>query len=257
MKRIRQHIIKILQKRKPGLPKAVYVDLFLPQFPFKNFKIAHVSDIHIGEFADRRYCYHIAKTVNALKPDLVAFTGDIISEKIENVREEFKFLKKIKAPFGKYGVLGNRELDYNTLKECNRAYKNVGIELLNNEITTIEKEGKKFNILGILERSEKGLEELEKEAVPTLMLAHQPRAAYHIQEYDLDPLLMLCGHTHCGQIVPFGRKILETQEQPFIKGINVFGRTIVYVSCGAGHTLIPFRFLTKSEIALVTINPVR
>ena len=255
MKRIRQYIIKLLQKKKPALPKAVYVDIFLPTFPFSDFKISQLSDIHIGEFADKRYCYHIAKTVNSLKPDIVLFTGDIISEEIDNIKDKFKFLKKIKAPFGKFGVLGNRELDYNSVEDCNQAYSDIGIKVLNNEIQELIKDGIKFNILGILENNNKGLKTLSKNKNPTIMIAHQPKSVLLIKKYKLRPSLMLCGHTHCGQVMPFGKKILDRQNQPFIKGINIYGNTTVYVSCGAGHTLVPFRLLTKSEITLITINP--
>lgn len=254
MKRIRQHVIKLLQKKKPSFPKAIHVNIYLPTFPFSNFKISQVSDVHIGEFADKKYCYHITKTVNALKPDIVLFTGDIISEEIDNIREEFKFFKKINAPLGKFGVLGNREVDYNSVDECNKAYLDVGIKVLNNKLEELSKDGVKFNILGILENNDIGLETLENKN-PTIMIAHQPKSILLIKKYNLNPPLMLCGHTHCGQIMPFGKKILENQNQPFIKGLNVYENTIVYVNCGAGHTLLPFRMLTKSEITLITINP--
>jgi len=255
--RIRQRIIKLLQKKKPSLPKAVYVDIFLPDFPINNFRVSHVSDIHIGEFADKKYCYHIAKTVNSLKADIVFFTGDIISEEVDNVRDQFKFLKKIKAPLGKFGVLGNRELDYNSVNACNEFYSEVDIKILNNEIEALIKDGISFNVLGILENENKGLKILGKNKTPTIMLTHQPKSVLLIKKYKLRPSLMLCGHTHCGQVMPFGNKILKKQNQPFIKGINKYGNTTVYVSCGAGHTLLPFRLFTKSELTLITINPTR
>jgi predicted MPP superfamily phosphohydrolase len=181
----------------------------------------------------------------------------LISEEINNIRNEFKFLKKIKAPFGKFGVLGNRELDYNSVKDCNKIYSDVGIKILNNEIQELIKDGIKFNILGVLETTNSGLKALRKNKKPTIMITHQPKSALLIKKYKLEASLMLCGHTHCGQIMPFGKKILNRQNQPFIKGINTYGNTIVYVSCGAGHTLLPFRLFTKSEIALITINPIR
>ena len=192
MRRVRQYIIKLLQKKKPALPQAVKISIDLPNFPLKNFKVSHISDIHIGEFADKKYCYHITKTVNSLKPDIVLFTGDIISEEINNIKGEFKFLKKIRAPFGKFGVLGNRELDYNTVKECNLAYSNVGIKILNNEIQELHKDGTKFNILGILENSNEKMKTLGKNKNPTIMIAHQPKSALLIKKYSLKPLLMLC-----------------------------------------------------------------
>jgi predicted MPP superfamily phosphohydrolase len=178
-----------------------------------------------------------------------------MSEKAKNITEELSFLKDIKAPLGKFGVLGNRELDYNSVKECDKSYGDIGIKLLNNESSCIQRDGFKLNILGTSQEDEIGLDELDLNHNPTIMIAHEPKAVNLIKKYSLNIPLMLCGHTHCGQVMPFGKKILEGQNQPFIKGINVFGRTIVYVSCGAGHTLIPFRLLTKSEITIITINP--
>ena len=109
-----------------------------------------------------------------------------------------------------------------------------------------------IEIIGLDDTKEEA-KKLKTYSLPSLVIAHQPKSVIYLQDLWL-PKLMLCGHTHGGQIRPFGTKILKAQNQPFISGLNHYNNIPVYVSSGAGYTFLPIRFLSKSEITLFQIN---
>eukprot|EP00997_Jenningsia_sp_PLL12_P011949 NODE_9770_length_357_cov_25.883117_g8863_i0.p1 GENE.NODE_9770_length_357_cov_25.883117_g8863_i0~~NODE_9770_length_357_cov_25.883117_g8863_i0.p1 ORF type:complete len:94 (-),score=24.88 NODE_9770_length_357_cov_25.883117_g8863_i0:74-328(-) len=82
------------------------------------------------------------------------------------------------------------------------------------------------------------------------MGAHQPVVSKQAACAGID--VMLCGHTHGGQIWPFGAAV--RLQQPFVRGLHRAGRTLVYVHTGSGYWGPPLRVGTRSELALLTLQ---
>ncbi|HEY5961610.1 MAG TPA: hypothetical protein VIV60_33855 [Polyangiaceae bacterium] len=83
-----------------------------------------------------------------------------------------------------------------------------------------------------------------------ILLAHQPQSVLRAQKHDVG--LQLSGHTHGGQVWPFG--LLVRLQQPVVAGLAQFGRTILYVSCGTGYWGPPMRLGAPAEITRVVLR---
>jgi len=134
------------------------------------------------------------------------------------------------------------------------AMNNINIKILNNEIDSISHENYSFDLIGVNDSRHIDLQSLyEKNTNNSILLAHQPKSVSIIDTLT-NTKIMLCGHTHGGQILPFGALMLKRQNQPYLKGLHKYRSSDIYVNSGAGHTIVPWRFLTKSEITNLVIN---
>lgn len=213
----------------------------------------HITDLHIGEFTTPAFCHQIVKTSNFSKADLILFTGDLFTTHYSDIRSELNILSSLKAKIGVYGVTGNREYEQNSNSDILSAYQIANIHLLMNCHTKVEG----INLIGLenTDHPDWKIKLNDTHSGPNVVLSHQPKHIKFIDTVSHPIDLMLCGHTHGGQIRPLGRKMLERQNQPFISGWNKYKNTPVYVNRGAGYTLVPLRFMAPAEIALITINP--
>ncbi|CAM2778636.1 metallophosphoesterase [Helicobacter burdigaliensis] len=220
------------------------------------FSAVQISDLHIGGLIEQSVVRGIVEQSNALGADIIFLTGDIIDIKISNVSEALKELAKLKAPLGVYYIVGNHEY-FHGIGELLEALKSLGIRVLENENIIISKNGEElFNLIGVydlfgrrigaLEPHLKEALTLRNEKLPTLLLAHQPKFIKEITEEDkID--MMLCGHTHGGQIFPF--RFLVTLDQPYLQGLYQHSQTTqIYVNRGTGYWGPPMRILARAEI---------
>lgn len=130
---IRRHEIHVrdVEMEIDGLPAS-----------FDGTRIAHITDLHLGNLSPQHtYLERIVETINALQPDIVCFTGDIVHLSVDDSSPSDTILRQIEAPMGKYAVMGNHDYgDYNVwptdaAKQCNlrlthRLYASLGFELL-------------------------------------------------------------------------------------------------------------------------------
>mgnify|MGYP002813260781 CR=1 FL=1 len=194
------------------------------------------------------------------KPDLIFITGDLIC--FEGPYEPvMSFLSQLKPPHGIYGVLGNTEYS-NENGSCILCHEERSKNLkkkhnpifLRNSIFHLKVHGKALNILGVDDPVSKksnlktGLKSLNSEE-PSILLAHSPEIFEEASGCGLD--LILCGHTHGGQIIftKYLKKIFPLEASlRFIEGFFQEGKTMMYVSRGLGTSFLPFRFGVKPEI---------
>jgi hypothetical protein len=228
-----------------------------------GFTIAHLSDVHIGPTLDARFLRDVVEQVNRMRPDLIAITGDLVDGTVGEIGAEIALLQKLRARSGVYFVTGNHEY-YSGATQWLAFLRQLGIRVLMNERVAIGDAapiGAQFDLAGIPDHRAGGPGELAPSARAAtegrdperelIVLAHQP-----VQIADVAPTgagLQLSGHTHGGQLYPFGA--LTLLSQPYLAGLyhHEPSHTQVYVSRGTGFWGPPMRVLAPAEIARIRL----
>jgi uncharacterized protein len=224
-----------------------------------GLSIVQLTDVHVGPTIRKRFIEHIVEKTNALKPDLVAITGDLVDGGVDSLRDAVAPLTTLKSRYGTFFVTGNHEY-FSGVDEWLAELKRMGIRVLTNERVSIGDNGASFDLAGVPDLTAKrsGFEppqldralagrDPERELV---LLAHQPKALIEAAEKGVG--LQLSGHTHGGQVWPFGAVVALTQ--PFISGFHRRGNTSIYVSCGTGYWGPPMRVGAPAEITRIVLT---
>ena len=205
-----------------------------------------LSDLHIGYYVGKHHMAQIVCRVNALKPDVVVISGDLINAgntaECRQLPQVALLLHKIEAPV--YAVVGNHDPDASD--ETFRTFlKTADIHLLEDEVETCDQ----YHLVGrtTCTKPRKSMEELLPErSRPVIVLDHDPQG---IQEaIDAKADLILCGHTHRGQVFPlnlFVRLVYSAQQ---VYGLSTVDSTTAYVTAGAGYFSMPMRLGSTCEI---------
>jgi len=244
--------------KKPQLNR---VEVFIKDFGFDEFTIVQLTDMHVGNTIGKDFVQECVDRINRIEPDIVVITGDLVDRKIEHVKEALAPLKELKTKHGTYFILGNHEY-YHGPQEIVDYMPELNIRALLNDSVKIGDGRRAFNLVGINDLqsisfetlvfdASKAFESVDK-SVPTILLSHQPKSIDRVHEHDYD--LMVSGHTHGGQIFPFG--FLVMLDQPFLAGLHPIDATKqIFVSRGTGYWGPPVRVFAPSEITLLTIRP--
>ena len=256
---------------EPRLLSVTYINIYSPFLGKQNapLKIALFADIHIKSPADLDRLDKIVKKINAEKPDLVFFGGDLFdtyniypgSGRPADIERIIQALSKIDASLGKYCVAGNH--DYGG--GANAVYKNLleaaGFTVLANEIAVLQQAG--LTITGIDDLYwASGLEGAAAAAYAlpgcfNIALCHEPDMADELLDCNID--LFLAAHTHGRQInIPLlDYKILPPFGQKYIRGIYMLDKErpmTIYVNRGLGTSQYEARLFSIPEITVLTIN---
>lgn len=240
-------------------PELNRVHVKIKDFPHAKYNIVQLTDVHVGRTIKRDFIEKLVAKTNSLKPDMVVITGDLVDLAIPEIEYDLYPLKEINAPT--YFILGNHEY-FHGAGEAVTYLRSLDVIPLLNEHVVIGEEGKQFNLIGLTDISGARLDFMPPDTVRAynkldqnkscIVLAHQPRQISEMDSYRCD--LMLSGHTHGGQIFPFG--LLVMAAQPYLAGLyeHAQGRQI-FVSRGTGYWGPPLRFLAPSEISQLVIQP--
>ncbi|MDX1296095.1 MAG: metallophosphoesterase [Sulfurimonadaceae bacterium] len=246
-----------------GLRRPVMNDVrvSIKGFGYDNFRIAQLSDIHIGRTIGADFVRECVDRINAQKPDLVVLTGDIVDLPVDMIKEALFELTKLESTYGTYFIMGNHEY-FRGPEAVVKHIRELGITVLLNESVIVGEAESAFNLVGINDLVSKRIgtmpydieaafEEVDS-ALPTIVLAHQPKTVEITLHKEFD--LMLSGHTHGGQIFPFG--FLVMLNQPYLAGLyDIDAKKQIFVSRGTGYWGPPVRVLAPSEISLLNIHP--
>lgn len=235
------------------------VEVTLDKLPraASGYVIAQLTDIHIGPIINRSYIEDIVRETNALNPDLIVITGDLVDGSVDELRAHAAPLAELSAPDGVWFVTGNHEY-YSGADPWIAHLQTLGIPTLRNERVDIRG---LFELAGVDDAKSLGMApghgpDLDKAlagrdvAKPVVLLAHQPIAFPEAARAGVD--LQLSGHVHGGQIVPFNW--LVKLEQPYLDGLHREGASQLYVSPGTGFWGPPMRIGTTSEITRVVLT---
>ncbi|NML60877.1 metallophosphoesterase [Massilia sp. RP-1-19] len=244
------------------LARVVEVDVPIPGLPksLHGYSIAQISDVHIGPTIKRSYLEAIVARVNALKPDAIAITGDLVDGSVQRLSAHTAPLANLAAPDGTFFVTGNHEY-YSGASEWIAELRRLGLTVLNNEHVVRERGGDGVMIAGVtdftahhFDPSQRSDPRAAAAGAPAnvtvrVLLAHQPRSAEAAAAAGFD--LQLSGHTHGGQFYPWN--LLVPLQQSFTAGLNQAGAMWVYTSRGTGYWGPPKRFGAPSEITLLRL----
>lgn len=220
-------------------------------------RLVQVSDLHLKDLSS--FYNDVAETIRSLRPDAILLTGDYLEEE-RNIKGVLAFLERLEAPQGVFAVQGNWEY-WSRLegKNLQRHFAGVGVRLLINERSDFEVGGRPLSVLGLdypstanqLYQLQTGLDRSRY----SILLSHVPAFAH--ERLDSGVRLILCGHTHGGQVrLPkLPPLYLPLYSGRFVAGRYTVGphRTPLYVNRGLGTSVLPMRLLCRPEITLIEI----
>lgn len=244
---LRQVAIKRVTVPVPGLPRAL-----------DGLRIVQITDVHIGPTLRGSWLRRVVDTINGLRPDLIAITGDLVDGPVAALRPHVAPLSELKSRHGTFFVTGNHEY-YAGANEWIAELRRLGLQVLRNERVSVVHDAAaaaegSLDIAGVddfhshsfpghgpdLARAVEGRQKNR----PLVLLAHQPAQIHEAVEHGVT--LQLSGHTHGGQLWPWG--FFVRLQQPFIAGLHRIGQTFLYVSCGTGYWGPPMRLNAPAEI---------
>ncbi|MEU6482974.1 metallophosphoesterase [Streptomyces sp. NPDC046887] len=218
-----------------------------------GYRIAVVSDIHLGPILGRAHTQRIVDAINATQPDLVAVVGDLVDGTVADLGPAAEPLAQLQARHGSFFVTGNHEY-FSGATEWVDHVRELGLRPLQNE--RVEIAG--FDLAGVNDPAGEtendgpdfGAALGDRDRTRTsVLLAHQPIVIDEAVRHGVD--LQLSGHTHGGQLWP-GNYLAELAN-PTVAGLERYGDTQLYVSRGAGAWGPPVRVGAPSDITLVQL----
>jgi len=239
-------------------PRTVELEATLPGLPAAadGTTIAHVSDVHLGTILGRRRLGMIVDRVEALGPDLVAITGDLVDGDAGVVEEMLPQLRTLTAPRGVYAVLGNHEY-YAGRARSRKLLEDAGFTVLDN---AAEEVVPGLYVAGVPDArggqqtggSEADLDQALADVAGSaiVLLQHSPENEQAVADAGVG--LMLDGHTHGGQIWPFSIPVKWVY--PHIAGTYTVGEMSQVVSRGAGQWGPPMRLFAPAEIIHIALR---
>lgn len=246
-------------RRRPVV-KNVTVPLADLPVEFDGFRIAQITDLHVGPTIKRDWMQSVVDETNALSADLIAVTGDLVDGSVDSLGYDVAPVGELKAPLGVYFVTGNHEYYSGVLPWIDEV-RRLGLTVLLNEHRVIERNGARMMLAGVTDYHGGGFKPDHNSdpqgamaggngCHPKILLAHQPNSIYAAAKSGYD--LQISGHTHGGQFFP--GNWLARMAQPYIKGLHQHDKTWIYVSCGTGYWGPPLRVGAPSEITLITLK---
>ncbi|MBX3023998.1 metallophosphoesterase [bacterium] len=246
-------------------PRLTRVTVRIARWPaaLDGFRIVQISDLHIGPILDRRFAAALTEQVNALAPDLVAITGDLVDGDVRHVGDEIAPFAGLRAAHGVFFVTGNHDY-YSGADAWVGRVTALGLRPLRNQRVSIGDGAAGFDLAGVEDhrahlvsatrRSDLGAALAGRDPDrPLVLLAHDPLTFKEAARRGVD--LQLSGHTHGGQIWPF--RYLVRLSTPFVAGYYRRGRSQLYVSRGTGFWGPALRLFAPAEIVELTIRGAR
>lgn len=241
---------------------------------FNGYRIVQFTDLHLASFEHHPTMIRtLVDTINALHPDMIVFTGDLVNTEYHELLPYIADLSRLNARDGVFSILGNH--DYHTYtRNLTEAEQAKGLErlktlqramdwdLLLNENRIIRKGNDSIAIIGVendgkppfpergdLRRASAGVEK----AVFKILLSHDPSHWKRKVVEQTDIQLTLSGHTHGMQLMLFGWSPSK-YVYPEWRGMYTENKQSLYVSLGVGGALIPFRLGAWPEINVITLR---
>lgn len=242
-------------------PRVKMVDIPLKDLPpaLQGFKIAQISDMHVGPTIKRPAMKYVVAKINQLQVDVVAITGDLVDGNVYELSRHVAPLAGLRSSHGTFFVTGNHEY-YSGVHPWLKYLPSLGVRVLLNEHVIILHKHAPIVIAGVTDFSAASYDTSHRtdvalaitgapRAAVKVLLAHQPRSSAAAEQAGFD--LQLSGHTHGGQFLPWN--FFVRFQQPFTAGLHRVKDMLIYVSRGTGYWGPPKRFGSPSEITLLRL----
>lgn len=246
-----------------------------PQLPkgFDGYRIVQLSDLHIGSWkGNGKAIQRMVDLVNAQKPDLIVFTGDLVNNRASELNEFENILSQLHAKDGVYSILGNHDYgpyyrwkspkdQVNNLIDLKNREARMGWKMLNNDHTILYCGNDSIALIGVENEGEPPFSQhgdLAKATQGTngmfqLLLSHNPTHWRREVLSQSEVNLMLAGHTHAMQFA-LGHHSPSSMVYPEWGGMYKEGNRGLYVNIGLGFVGMPFRFGAWPEITVITLR---
>jgi predicted MPP superfamily phosphohydrolase len=213
-----------------------------------NLDIVQLSDIHRGSVSQHHLQRLVQKT-NDLNPDVVLITGDLLDPAGRLTSESIQPLSQLMAPV--YWISGNHER-YAGMDKVMALLKEMSVIPLRNEVASVSG----IQLIGIDDSDNRGqvasvLPSLQLDPdCYTILMYHQPEGVDAAAKAGIN--LMLCGHTHYGQIWPFNW-VVRSRFQ-YLRGLHHIGDMALYISTGSGTWGPPMRLGSRNQITQIHLK---
>lgn len=244
-------------------PQLTELDVPIKDLPpeLEGFRIAQLSDVHVGPTIRGDFVRALVERINALGVDLVAITGDLVDGTVSKLTDDVAPLGDLKSRHGTYFCTGNHEY-YSGADDWIAELRRLGVTVLRNERVAVDHDGAQLDVLGVDDWRAKGFGgdhgfDMEKaiagadRSTTSICLCHQPRGVHAAADADVD--LVLSGHTHGGQF--WHVRWVVRLVQPYVLGLHQHtDRTAIYVHPGTGYWGPPMRVGVRAEIAVLRLT---
>lgn len=244
-----------------NVPKAVAVNIRSEKIPpGRSLRLAQISDVHGAEITTHK---SLMKEVVSFNPEAIILTGDLIDRSTVDFSGIYRDMGELEKVAPVIFVTGNHELANPEGEEFIRGLRKAGVNVLRNSSMIVRNSDGAFVVAGI-EDAHFGGDDITKAlkgidaSSYNILLSHTPSVALRVEgETAVD--LILSGHTHGGQVrLPLlGAVFLPDSKTPraLIKGLFKTEEGIAaYTDSGFGTSVIPVRFMDRSQISLITVS---
>lgn len=241
-------------------PEVTETVVVIPKLPpsLEGLSIVQLTDLHVGPFIRRKLIDRLVEQANALRPDVMVITGDMVDGSVPVLGNSVAGLAKLQARFGTYFVTGNHDYGSGD-REWVEFLEQHGILALRNRRIEIGDGGGVIDLVGVDDwgggRRKRGYD-LEAAIAgrdpdrASVLLAHQPANFDVVATRGID--LQISGHTHGGQIFPMTLLVGSVFE--YSRGLYREGDAQIYVSRGCGFWGPPARVGSAPEIAKIVLT---
>lgn len=241
-------------------PEVTETVVVIPKLPpsLEGMSIVQLTDLHVGPFIRRKLIDRLVEQANALRPDLLVVTGDMVDGSVPELGDSVAGLAKLQARFGTYFVTGNHDYGSGD-REWVAFLEQHGIPALRNRRVEIGDAGGTIDLVGVDDwggrRRTRGYD-LEAAIAgrdpdrASVLLAHQPANFDVAATRDID--LQISGHTHGGQIFPMTLMVGTVFD--YTRGLYREGEAQIYVSRGCGFWGPPARVGSAPELAKIILT---
>lgn len=223
-------------------------------------QVALVSDIHLGTIVGSSRLEKLVNQLNEMDPDMILFAGDIIDENVNHFIDDRmdEIFSRLNPPLGAYAVLGNHEYYGGHLEDIVHHLQAAGIQVLRDEGILIKDS---FYLVGREDLASERftgsprkpladlLDGIDPETTPVLLMDHQPKDWQESKAAGVG--LQVSGHTHRGQLFPFGFITERLFDEDWGK-LEEGDQTLI-VSSGFGTWGPPVRTGNRPEIVMITL----
>lgn len=234
----------------------------IPDLPddLDGFRIAHISDIQADPRTDDALLSRFTDAVNAARPDVVMFAGDLVTRGTEHVRAGVRCVEGMRAEHGAFGCLGDHDI-WSAPRMVTEGLASVGMRLVTGGSEEVRVGNGTIGV-SVVTNAYSNRPDLEWDLPApggdvSILLTHQPSPDVVSAAADRGYDLMLAGHTHGGQVNLnwFGKRMNASSfETPYVSGIHRVGEMHLSVTNGLGLTLSPIRYVAPAEVTLIVLS---